>query len=70
MAHDLGDSVDGSVESGRGGWRLLRCVGAVDEEVLATSADSGFGIGEIRGITVDLHDHVAVIIVDGRIRIG
>ena len=47
MDHVLGDSVDGSVESGHGGWGLMRWVGSVAEEVVATGAASGFGIGDI-----------------------
>ena len=31
---------------------------------------SGFGIGEIRSVTMGVQDHVTVIIADGRISIG
>ena len=70
MALDLGDSVDGSVELGHGGWGFLRQVGAVTEEVVAAGAASVFGPREIRGVTIDMQDHAAGRIVDGRISIG
>ena len=34
------------------------------------SATSGFGVGDIRGVTMDMQDHVTERIADGRIRIG
>ena len=37
---------------------------------MAAGAASGFGLGEIQGITMDMQDHVAGIIPDGRIMIG
>ena len=37
---------------------------------MAVGVDSGFGLREIRGITMDVQDHVASIIEDGCIRIG
>ena len=37
---------------------------------MASGAFSGFGIGEIRGVTMDMQYHVAGRIADGHIRIG
>ena len=37
---------------------------------MAAGTASGFGIGEIQGVTMYVQDHVAGRIEDGRIRIG
>ena len=67
IGHDLGEGMDGAVEGRVGAWCAGRVGGPVAEEVVAAGTASGFWLRKVGGVTVDVQDHVAGVVADGRV---
>ena len=70
VACDLGDSMDGAVEGRIGVGSIGRVQGAVAQEVVTAGAALCLWLRKIRGVTVEMEDHVTGRIADGRVRMG
>ena len=72
--HDIiEDDADGMEGAIVGGWcgRLLGRIGRVGaKEKMALDADASFGLGQIRGVAMDVEDHVAGSVTEDGIGMG
>ena len=67
---DAADCVDGTIGCWLGCWWLVGMLGFVAEEEASSDAASGFGLGLVRGVAVDVENHVAGDVADGGIWVG
>ena len=62
-SHDVGHGfvhgVKGSIEPWASSGRLCRIGRTVAEKIMATGASAGTGCGKVRGVPVDVYNHVA-----------
>ena len=70
VAHDLGDGMDGAVEGWTGVGSTGRVQGAVDKDVVPDGAAPCLWLQKIRGVAVDMEDHVTGRIADVHARMG
>ena len=70
VGHDFRYGVNGSIEARARFWRLCRIRRAIAEKIMATGAASCAGCGKVRGVAVDVENHVTCGAPNGGVGIG
>ena len=70
VGHDFGHGVNGSIEPWESSGRHCQIGRTVAEKIMANGTATGTGCGKVRGVAVDIYNHVAGGVSNGGVRVG
>ena len=70
VGHDFGHGVNRSIEMQASSGRIFRIRQTVAEKIMATGAALGTGCGKVRGVAVEVYNHVTGSVSNGGVRVG